>query len=506
MSAEPMHAPSWTLAALLAPWSRGVTPLMDRALNGLTLDSRQVRPGDLFLACAGRSGHGLNHAPDAAAHGARAVAFDPAGWAESLPKLAIPMVAVSDLGAHASALAGRFFGEPAADLRVIGITGTNGKTSCAHLLAQTLGHPPGVAALLGTLGNGYPDALVPSTHTTLNAVAVQAWLARLRDEGARAVAMEVSSHALDQARVAAVHFDTAIFTNLTRDHLDYHGSEAAYAAAKRRLFEQAALRLAVLWSEDPASAAMRAALSARCEVVWAGFSPYQGRLGSGASRLWVRAMTPTAKGLDLVLTGDWGTGALHLPLLGRFNVANALLVLSALLGGGIPWDEALRRLSVVRPVPGRMQRLGGGTRPQAVVDYAHTPDALAQALAACREHGARRVVCVFGCGGDRDRGKRSLMGAVAGRLADAVVLTDDNPRNEDPDTIIAAIRTAIPAGTPVRVERDRRAAIVGALEAAAPGDWVLVAGKGHETGQIFADRQEPFSDEAVVAEWLGETP
>lgn len=504
MNAEPMHAPSWTLAALLEPWTRDVTLSMDRVLSGLTLDSRQVRPGDLFLACAGQSRHGLAHGLDAVMRGARAVVFDPKGWSEPLPHLPIPTVALPDLGAHASALAGRFYGEPSTDLRVIGITGTNGKTSCAHLLAQTLGYPQRAAAVLGTLGNGYPDTLVPSTHTTLDAVAVQGWLARLRAEGARAVAMEVSSHALDQGRVAAVHFDTAIFTNLTRDHLDYHGTEAAYAAAKRRLFEQPTLRLAVLWGEDPASAAMRAALPATCQVVWAGFAPYQGRLGSGASRLWVRAMTPTANGLDLVLTGDWGTGELRLPLLGRFNVANALLVLGALIGGGLAWDEALRRLSMVRPVPGRMQRLGGGARPQAVVDYAHTPDALAQALAACREHGARRVVCVFGCGGDRDRGKRALMGAVVGRLADAVVLTDDNPRGEDPEEIIAAIRSGIPADVPVYIERDRRAAIVGALETAAPGDWVLVAGKGHETGQIFADRQEPFSDVAVVAEWLGE--
>jgi UDP-N-acetylmuramoyl-L-alanyl-D-glutamate--2,6-diaminopimelate ligase len=220
--------------------------------------------------------------------------------------------------------------------------------------------------------------------------------------------------------------------------------------------------------------------------------------------LWTRDVRTDGEGVALALEGDWGSGSLHLPLLGSFNVANALLALGALLGGGMAWDEALGRLAAVRPVPGRMQRLGGASGPQAVIDYAHTPDAIEQAIMACRAHGARRVICVFGCGGDRDRGKRSLMGAVAGRLADAVVLTDDNPRNEAPEAIVAAIRAGVPGGVPVHVEHDRRVAIRGALAAATAGDWVLIAGKGHETGQIFADREEPFSDLAVVEDWLRE--
>lgn len=500
------QAVNWTLKRLLLPWGASTAAAWDDIrIGGLTLDSRAVKPNDLFLACAGLSRHGLAYAEEAVRRGAAAVIFDPAQWRSQLPDLPVPLVPIPDLAKQTSTLAGRFYGAPSTGMRVIGITGTNGKTSCAHLLAQTLDDPPGVAAMLGTLGNGQPGRLIPSSHTTLDAVSVQAWLARFRDEGVQVVAMEVSSHALDQARVAAVHFDTAIFTNLTRDHLDYHRSENAYAAAKRRLFEMPELRVAVMWAEDPAAHTMAAALQADCQQIWAGLAPpAPSTIPAGAARLWVRTITPWAHGVDLVLDGDWGDGALHLPLLGRFNVANALLVLAALVGGGVSWPEALARLSKVQPVPGRMQRAGGGRLPQAIVDYAHTPDALAQAIAACRDHGARHVVCVFGCGGDRDRGKRPLMGAVAGRLADSVVLTDDNPRSEAPDAIIAAIRAGIPAGVPVRIERDRRAAIVTALQTAGAGDWVLVAGKGHETGQIFADREEPFSDLAVIEDWFRE--
>jgi len=501
----PSATTTWTLQHLLAPWRAVDASCADLSIDGITADSRAVCPGDLFLACTGRSAHGLIHAEAAVAAGAAAIAYDPSG-APASPTGAgggVPRIAVPDLTRRAGDLAARFFGDPSQSLRVIGITGTNGKTSCAHLLAQTLGDPPGTAGLMGTLGNGFPDRLAPSSHTTLDAVRVQSWLARLREAGARAVAMEVSSHALDQGRVSAVRFDTALFTNLTRDHLDYHQTEAAYAAAKRRLFERPELGLAVLWAEDAAAADMASALPVSCTAVWVAFSraALQGRRGKG---LWVRAMTPVADGVSLALEGDWGSGSLHLPLLGRFNVANALLVLGALLGGGMSWDDALRRLAAVQPVPGRMQRLGGGSGPQAIVDYAHTPDAIEQAILACRAHGARRVVCVFGCGGDRDWGKRPLMGAAAGRLADAVVLTDDNPRSEAPEAIVAAIRAGVPGGVPVHVEHDRRAAIRGALAAATAGDWVLVAGKGHETGQIFADREEPFSDVAVVADWLQE--
>ncbi|MFZ5532711.1 MAG: UDP-N-acetylmuramoyl-L-alanyl-D-glutamate--2,6-diaminopimelate ligase [Pseudomonadota bacterium] len=501
----PAARTTWTLQQLLAPWLAVDASCADFSVGGITADSRAVCPGDLFLACAGRSAHGLIHAETAVAAGAAAIAYDPSDAPASLAGAGggVPLIALPGLTQRIGDLAARFFGDPSQSLRVIGITGTNGKTSCAHLLAQTLGDPPGTAGLMGTLGNGFPDRLAPSSHTTLDAVRVQSWLARLREAGARAVAMEVSSHALDQGRVSAVRFDTAIFTNLTRDHMDYHGTEAAYAAAKRRLFERPELRLAVLWAEDPAAAYMAAALPASCPTVWASFSraALQGRRGKG---LWARSVQPVADGVSLMLESDWGAGPMHLPLLGRFNVANALLVLGALLGGGMSWGEALSRLSAVQPVPGRMQRLGNDSGPTAVVDYAHTPDAIEQAILACRAHGARRVVCVFGCGGDRDRGKRPLMGAAVGRLADAVVLTDDNPRSEAPEAIIAAIRAGVPGGVPVHVEHDRRAAIRGALAAATTGDWVLIAGKGHETSQVFADREEPFSDLEVVKDWFRE--
>jgi UDP-N-acetylmuramoyl-L-alanyl-D-glutamate--2,6-diaminopimelate ligase len=493
-----------TLGGLLGGAAAGAPPLR---VTGLAMDSRGVAPGSLFLACRGTRRHGMSFADAAARAGAAAIAAEPdAEWpterlAAMASRLGVPVVPVADLSAQASAIAGRFHGEPSARLRVVGVTGTNGKTSVTQFLARALA-PEGPCAVVGTLGIGFADALQPATHTTPDAVSAQAALAELAAAGARAVAMEVSSHALHQHRVAAVRFDTAVFTNLTRDHLDYHGTMEAYADAKARLFRGSGLRHAVINTDDPVGLALYGETRERVPVVAYGLG---GAPAHAARHVVAERVVADVAGLRLHVRSSWGEGEIASPLLGRFNAANLLAVLGVLLAGGVAFDDALGRLAALSTVPGRMERLGGGARPLAVVDYAHTPDALAQALGAVREHCAGTLWCVFGCGGERDRGKRPLMGEVAETLADRVVVTDDNPRGEDGATIVADILAGIGAPARVLVERDRARAIALAVSGAAPGDVILVAGKGHEDTQQIGDRRLPFSDRGAVLRALGES-
>ena len=497
------RAEGMTLGELLGGAAVGAPPLR---VSGLAMDSRAARPGGLFLACRGTQRHGMAFAEAAFHAGAIAMAAEPdAEWplprlAATAARLGLPIVPVTALAAQASAIAGRFYGEPSRSLRVVGVTGTNGKTSVSQFLARALA-PEGPCAIVGTLGSGLPDALRAGTHTTPDAVSVQAVLADFAAAGARAVAMEVSSHALHQHRVAAVRFDTAVFTNLTRDHLDYHGTMEAYAEAKARLFRHSGLAQAVINTDDPLGLALYAETRARVPVVAYGL----GGAPAHADRFVVaERVVADVAGLRLHLRSSWGDGELASPLLGRFNAANLLAVLGVLLTGGVALDDALARLAKLPTVSGRMERLGGGTRPLAVVDYAHTPDALAQALAALREHCAGTLWCVFGCGGDRDRGKRPLMGEVAENLADRVVVTDDNPRSEDGAAIIADILAGMSEPSRVLVERDRDRAIARAVQAARPGDVILVAGKGHEDTQQVGERRFPFSDRLVVQRALAQ--
>jgi UDP-N-acetylmuramoyl-L-alanyl-D-glutamate--2,6-diaminopimelate ligase len=305
--------------------------------------------------------------------------------------------------------------------------------------------------------------------------------------------MEVSSHALDQARVAGVAFDIAVFTNLTRDHLDYHGDMDAYAAAKARLFDFPHLEAAVINADDRFGRELIERSRPRLRVV--GFGLEQGEVRA-------RRVQPSTDGLTIAVTTPFGDTELKSPLLGRFNAANLLAVLAVLLVAGLPLAEAARVVAQARPVAGRMERFGGDDRPLVVVDYAHTPDALDKVLAALREHTRGKLVCVFGCGGDRDRGKRPLMGAIAERLADVVILTNDNPRHEDPQAILVGIAGGMQS-TPTVVP-DRGQAIRAALREARAGDIVLVAGKGHEDYQQIGDRRLPYSDRETVRELLGE--
>ncbi len=482
------NAPAWSLEHLLD----GLVPFhgqVDLPVAGLCSDSRTCVPGDLFLAWQGARDHGLAHVDAVERAGAVAVLYDPHGVG-SLPATSLPLLPVPALRGVAGRLADRFFGEPSGALVVIGVTGTNGKTSVCHFLAQALDDPDARCGLLGTVGNGFPDALRPATHTTPDVIALHAELARLRDAGASHVALEVSSHALDQERVSGVRFDTAVFTNLTHEHLDYHGDMHGYAAAKRRLFSQPGLRCAVLNVDDPHGAAWLEELAPGIEALGFGFGP-RAKLRGTTLRL-------DADGLLFSVEHASARGELRSPLLGRFNASNLLAGLAVLRLAGLELDEALVRLARVRTVPGRMERFARAGGPLAVVDYAHTPDALDAALSALREHCRGRLWCVFGCGGDRDAAKRPLMGAVAESRADRVIVTDDNPRHEDGAAIAAAILSGMRTPDAVEVIRDRASAIGQALAQAAPDDVVLVAGKGHETVQQVGDEARPFSDRALV--------
>jgi len=470
-------------------------------VTGMTLDSRQVHEGDLFCALVGEHSHGLDHAMQAVDRGAAAVIFEPAPQLTA-PALSVPTIPVPDLNSHLSTIAARLFGDPSAAMPIIGVTGTNGKSSCVHLLAQTLSVGDQACGMLGTLGYGFLNALQPATHTTPDAITVQAQLARLRAAGARWVAMEVSSHGLVQRRVEAVRFHLALFTNLSRDHLDYHQDLDAYFAAKQRLFTWPGLAAAIVNGDDArAEALLRAAVPASRKVRY-GLQPQS--VQNVDDVLWAQEVVPQPDGLEISVTGSWGEAHFRTPLIGVFNAANVLAVLAVLLVAGVPLRTAAERLSRVHPVPGRMARHGGHGKPTVVVDYAHSPDALDKALQACRQHTAGELWCVFGCGGDRDRGKRPQMGRIAAQLADHLVLTDDNPRTEAPAAIIADIRAGLQGNVDYTIIHDRAGAIAYAITHARPGDVVLVAGKGHEDYQIVGGQRLPFSDTGQVVMHLQE--
>jgi UDP-N-acetylmuramoyl-L-alanyl-D-glutamate--2,6-diaminopimelate ligase len=484
-----------------------VSVIDDREVGGLALDSRRVARGDVFFACAGGRTHGIRFVDQAIAAGAAAIVYEPS--AEMLPARArtdIPLIPVHGLAGHLGEIAARFYRHPSNEMTVIGITGTNGKTSCCHYIAQALGAEGRPCGVIGTLGYGIYGSLRPGTHTTPDALTVQAELARMRAAGADRAAMEVSSHALSQGRVKGVSFTVAVFTNLTHDHLDYHGDLAGYGAAKKTLFEYPDLRFAVINRNDAFGRELIDSIRPPVRVVEYGLSD-SARVQGGAMEVLGRIEGQTLSGLRLHVSSGWGEVDLYVPLLGRFNAENALAVLAVLLVLGVPLREAARRIETLRAVPGRMERFGGeGGRPLVIVDYAHTPDALEQVLKTLGGRPQGRLWCVFGCGGERDRAKRPLMGAAAARYADRVILTNDNPRSEDPASIIEEIRAGMPGFEPVEVIPDRAIAIRRAVEAASAEDVVLVAGKGHEEGQVIGDLKRPFSDRLQVRAALEDLP
>lgn len=458
----------------------------------LTADSRQVRPGVAFAAYPGERLDGRDFIGQAMAAGASAVLWERSGF-DWNNEWTVPNAGIDGLREKIGEIASEVYGQPSEQLWVIGVTGTNGKTSCAHWLAQALGEVGKKTALVGTLGNGFPGELSPALNTTPDPILLQESLADYVAAGAECVAMEVSSHGLAQGRVNGTRFGAALFTNLSRDHLDYHGDMESYGAAKAKLFDWPGLKYAVLNLDDPFGAQLAARLG--CSGVQIVGYTLAGAETSSQLRVEGRSLRVDASGIRFDAITPWGKAEIASPMLGRFNAANLLGVLATLLVSGVSLEQAAQALSQVQPATGRLHRMGGDGQPLVVVDYAHTPDALEKALETLKEitPAGGRLVCVFGCGGGRDKGKRPLMGAAAARLADEALVTSDNPRNEEPGTIIDEIVAGV-AGGNYRVVADRAEAIKQAVLEANENDVVLVAGKGHEDYQEIAGVRHPFND------------
>lgn len=462
-------------------------------VSGVRMDSRQVRKGDLFIACFGRNHDAREYIGQAIRDGAVAVVAESGGAWQGIRFMdKVPVIAVDNLSAKISEIAGRFFNHPSRQIPVFGITGTNGKTSCSQFIAQALTAMGDRCGVIGTLGYGMYGQLHDTSHTTPDAVFTQTALAQMLRDEARAVAMEVSSVGLHQNRVRAVRFDTAIFTNLTRDHLDYHDTMENYAENKRRLFAMEGLRCAIVNLDDPWALHMLDGVGKSVEIM-----TYS--LNNPVATIHARNINLTRHGYEAEVVTPLGSGRISGQLIGRFNFSNMLAVLAALISycgryRPLPLAQILAQLSALRPVTGRMEIIGSSSEITAIVDYAHTPDGLRSALTAVRDHFGGNIWLVFGCGGNRDKGKRPLMGEIAAQHANRLIIADDNPRNENGEEIIQHILSGIDDRSGVSVIRDRARAIEHAVLNAAPGDVVLVAGKGHETYQDIAGHKSIFSD------------
>ena len=479
-------------------------------ITDLVADSREVKIGDTFVAFPGMKSDGRRHIAAAIAQGANAVIYEAEDfeWDEHWQ---VPHLAIAGLRGQSGELADHIYSQPTEKLWMVGVTGTNGKTSTTHWIAQVLSEIGRRCAVIGTLGNGYSDALQATANTTPEAIQVHKLCAEYLHGGAQAVAMEVSSHALDQGRIDGVHFDVALLTNLSRDHLDYHGDMESYAASKRKFFNVRTLRYVVLNLDDVTGAAWAESLrNEDVEVVAYGLSDaaLQRAQQLGLRMVYGHLLQMTDSGLSLGVHSSWGTARLESHLVGRFNAENLLGVLAVLLVSNIELAVAVESLAHVQAVSGRMQRLGGKAQPNVIVDYAHTPDALEKVLQTLREMmqtTGGNLICVFGCGGNRDQGKRPLMGQVAVRLADRSIVTSDNPRDEDPQEIIDQIIIGM-RDDKHSVIVDRAAAIYHAIAHAQPGDTVLIAGKGHEQYQEVGGVKHAFSDTEVAQHALQHWP
>jgi UDP-N-acetylmuramyl-tripeptide synthetase len=463
----------------------------NQSFSGITADSRQVKPGSLFLAYPGTHSDGRTYIPQALQAGAAAVIWDQQDFAWQAD-WSVSNAPVLELKQKVGEIAAEYFGHPSQAVQMIGVTGTNGKTSVSQWIAQCLTMLNQKTAVLGTIGNGFVEmgaALAETTNTTPDAILLQSMLADYVKQQAQAVVMEVSSHGLEQGRVNGVAFDIAILTNLSRDHLDYHQTMEAYAAAKQKLFDWDGLRLSVLNADD----AFGQRLIGKLQQEGKSIMTY----GMRQADVLGRNLRLHEQGLTMQVTTPQGAATLNAPVLGRFNAYNLLAVLTTLLALDYPLQEAVATIANIKPVTGRMQQFGGGQLPLVVIDYAHTPDALEKVLSTLREQHPARLVCVFGCGGDRDTGKRPLMAGIASKLADQVVVTSDNPRSEDPHAIIQDIIAGMTA--PFENVLDRETAIQTAIQSSKAGDIVLVAGKGHEDYQEIAGIKYPFSD-ALIAQ------
>ncbi|PWQ95779.1 UDP-N-acetylmuramoyl-L-alanyl-D-glutamate--2,6-diaminopimelate ligase [Leucothrix pacifica] len=473
----------------------------DQQISEMTLDSRAVIGGYLFVAMNGSQEHGLKYAQKAEQSGAVAVIWEYVDGID-VPELSIPLIAIKNLPASLGGIAARLYDYSNQPLQIVGITGTDGKTSVSHFLAQAMNASGGSCAVIGTLGIGNPNALEKATHTTPDVISVHKNLQRLSQRGSRCVAMEVSSHALDQQRVAGVNFDVAILTNLTRDHLDYHGTVEAYAEAKAKLFLEHRPKSAVLNLNDDFGLLLAEKLSGSDVTV----VPYV--IGDASDYTETTLVASSAnynhRGLSAVVSYKNQNYSLGASVLGDFNLSNLMATLGAMISLGYDIDVAIDAVTKVATVSGRIERVALNEHQDflTVADYAHTPGALESVLSALRVHCSAKLICVFGCGGDRDAGKRPLMAAVAERLADVVIVTDDNPRTENPVDIMSDITAGFEHPEAVIIEHDRSAAIKLAVQQANTGDVVLIAGKGHEQAQLIGGVEYPFDDREQIRQAL----
>lgn len=479
--------PHVTLAQLL----EGIVTAPAIRIHGLSSDSRKLSPGDAFIALDGHTSHGLDFVGQALAAGVAAVLFDPATATADPREFDVPLIPVNGLRVRVGDIANRWYGAPSVKMAVTGVTGTNGKTTVAFLIAQCRQLLNDRAAYIGTLGAGIEE-LSGSGMTTPACLDLHETLARLHDDNASHVALEVSSHGIQQERISGVHFDSAIFTNLSRDHIDYHGDMESYGRTKARLFTEHALNHRIINIDCEFGKSLAAQCSEGVVVTSCDRSVETGH----RQHVVVGGFEAVESGFNVAVQTSWGNGQFLLPLYGEFNVANAVQVLALLLAQGVTIGDACNVLQDVAAPPGRMQRVRHSSAPAVFVDYAHTPAGLEAALRALKSHKAGSLWCVFGCGGDRDQGKRPMMGRVASQLADRVILTNDNPRSEAPSAIIDQILSGMSA--PADVIEDRAAAIAFAINSAADDDIVLVAGKGHEQFQQTGDVKRPFSDYAIA--------
>ena len=474
-------------------------------IKGLALDSRKVKPGYAFVALKGELEHGLVYAEAALGKGAVVVLCDAEFdqyCQQILSKLMVRVVCVpvKNLQSKLGEIANKFFDKPSQEIFVAGVTGTDGKTSVSHFIAQAMNQESSPAAVIGTLGNGIIDKLEESTHTTPDAISVHEMMADFKRQGVRHIAMEVSSHGLDQERIVGVDLNVAVLTNLSRDHLDYHGSIEEYKKAKKKIFTNDSDQTLILNADDDFGDELYGEFSKTKKIWMYGLNARKVR----SSKLYVFADNIKNKhdGISFLLESSHGAAQVKVGLIGEFNVYNVLACFCVLIESGVNFNYAIKRIEKLHTVAGRMELLAQSNKPSVVIDYAHTPEALAQALKNVRNHVSGKVICVFGCGGDRDTGKRSLMAKAAEELSDLVIVTNDNPRNEDPQKIIADIQSGISAETNLIIETDRRKAIFQAINLAGESDLVLVAGKGHERFQIIGSERMPFNDKQISLEAL----
>lgn len=500
----------WSLDTLLSPWVGSVVPAV--AVSGVNLDSRLVEAGDVYLAVAGAVTHGMHFAEKAADAGAVAVVCSAASAREftdvvsRLEERDVPVVLVDELDDYCGAIASRCYHEPDKAMTIVAVTGTDGKSSVCRFIAQSLNANQQCCGYIGTLGWGVGDSLNETALTTPDSVTLRRLLASMRDQGAKFIALEASSHGIAEGRLDGLSLDVAVLTNLGRDHLDYHGSIEAYRAAKERLFRWESLRAVVLNADD---AMGRDLIRQMTQLTCVSYSTagststvVEANDERRISTVLARNIQTDDSGLSFDLVDRSGVRRVSTTLLGRFNVDNLLACYGTLMACGVAANDAIHSVARVTPVAGRMERLGGGNKPTVVIDFSHTPNALHVAIEAVRVHCLERLWVVFGCGGDRDKGKRAPMAAAA-EAADHVVLTDDNPRTERSESIISDVMQGFVHPDKVTVIADRADAIRHALTHARAGDLVLIAGKGHEDYQIIGTQKQHFSDREQALAVLG---